>query len=76
MISSPEKESQKALKIKRALSNGMEQTIREAEEDDFHGLCFVNLVDFDALWGTEGIRKDMPGSWNVLMKSWEFFWTP
>lgn len=31
--------------------NGMEQTIDEAEHDNFHGLCFVNLVDFDALWG-------------------------
>ena len=28
----------------------MEQTIQMAQED-FHGLCFVNLVDFDALWG-------------------------
>lgn len=40
----------KALKSKSSV-HGMEQTIREAEEDDFHGLCFVNLVDFDALWG-------------------------
>ena len=30
--------------------HGMEQTI-EICEKDFHGLCFVNLVDFDALWG-------------------------
>ena len=30
--------------------HGMEQTIETAERD-FHGLCFVNLVDFDALWG-------------------------
>ncbi len=30
--------------------HGMEQTIELAKED-FHGLCFVNLVDFDALWG-------------------------
>lgn len=29
---------------------GMEQTIAMAEKD-FNGLCFVNLVDFDALWG-------------------------
>ena len=28
----------------------MEQTIELAQKD-FHGLCFVNLVDFDALWG-------------------------
>lgn len=30
--------------------HGMEQTIEIAKED-FKGLCFVNLVDFDALWG-------------------------
>ena len=30
--------------------HGMEQTIAICKED-FHGLCFVNLVDFDALWG-------------------------
>ena len=29
---------------------GMEQTIEIAQRD-FTGLCFVNLVDFDALWG-------------------------
>jgi len=29
---------------------GMEQTI-EISGSDFCGLCFVNLVDFDALWG-------------------------
>ena len=30
--------------------HGMEQTI-ELCGKDFHGLCFTNLVDFDALWG-------------------------
>lgn len=30
--------------------HGMEQTNAIAKED-FTGLCFVNLVDFDALWG-------------------------
>ena len=30
--------------------HGMEQTIEIAQRD-FTGLCFVNLVDFDALWG-------------------------
>ncbi len=30
--------------------HGMEQTI-EIAGMDFRGLCFVNLVDFDALWG-------------------------
>ena len=29
---------------------GMEQTI-ECLDQDFTGLCFTNLVDFDALWG-------------------------
>lgn len=30
--------------------HGMEQTIEIAQKE-FQGLCFVNLVDFDALWG-------------------------
>ena len=30
--------------------HGMEQTI-EIAKDNFNGICFVNLVDFDALWG-------------------------
>jgi phosphopentomutase len=30
--------------------HGMEQTIEIAKKD-FNGLCFTNLVDFDALWG-------------------------
>lgn len=37
--------------------HGMEQTIELAQKD-FHGLCFVNLVDFDALWGH---RRDPQG---------------
>ncbi len=39
----------RALKSKSSV-HGMEQTIEVAKED-FRGLCFVNLVDFDALWG-------------------------
>ena len=31
--------------------HGMIQTVSLCERRDFHGLCFVNLVDFDALWG-------------------------
>ena len=31
--------------------HGMEQTIEIADRDFIKGLCFVNLVDFDALWG-------------------------
>lgn len=37
--------------------HGMEQTIEIAGKD-FKGLCFVNLVDFDALWGH---RRDAVG---------------
>lgn len=39
----------KAHKSKSSV-HGMEQTIEVAKED-FTGLCFTNLVDFDALWG-------------------------
>ncbi|MDO4262456.1 MAG: phosphopentomutase [Eubacteriales bacterium] len=45
-----------ALKSKSSV-HGMEQTIETAGKD-FHGLCFVNLVDFDALWGH---RRDPEG---------------
>lgn len=42
--------------------HGMEQTIALAEKE-FHGLCFVNLVDFDAKWGhrrnPEGYAKEL-----------------
>lgn len=37
--------------------DGMEQTIR-MQGEDFHGLCFVNLVDFDMLYGH---RNDIDG---------------
>ncbi len=37
--------------------HGMEQAIEIAGRD-FEGLCFVNLVDFDALWGH---RRDVAG---------------
>jgi len=37
--------------------HGMEQTIEIAKRE-FEGLCFVNLVDFDALWGH---RRDVKG---------------
>lgn len=37
--------------------DGMEKTIEYAKKD-FHGLCFVNLVDFDALYGH---RRDSLG---------------
>ena len=42
--------------------HGMEQTIEIAKRD-FQGLCYVNLVDFDALWGhrrnVEGYAKEI-----------------
>ncbi len=41
----------------RSSVHGMEQTIETAQRD-FEGLCFVNLVDFDALWGH---RRDVNG---------------
>lgn len=41
----------------RSSVHGMEQTIEIADQD-FHGLCFVNLVDFDAKWGH---RRDPEG---------------
>lgn len=46
----------RAIKSKSSV-NGMEQTIETAGEE-FEGLCFVNLVDFDALWGH---RRDPAG---------------
>ena len=46
-----------AIKSKSSVE-GMEQTIAIAKEQDFTGLCFVNLVDFDALWGH---RRDVAG---------------
>lgn len=39
----------KAYKSKSSV-HGMEQTLDQTKEE-FTGLCFVNLVDFDALWG-------------------------
>ena len=44
--------------------HGMEQTIQLAQTD-FEGLCFVNLVDFDALWGH---RRDVKGYAEELEK--------
>ena len=42
--------------------HGMEQTL-ELMDKGFNGLCFVNLVDFDALWGhrrnPEGYAKEL-----------------
>ncbi len=42
--------------------HGMEQTIEIAKRE-FEGLCYVNLVDFDALWGhrrnAEGYAREL-----------------
>lgn len=42
--------------------HGMRQTI-DLMEEEFEGLCFTNLVDFDALWGhrrnPEGYAKEL-----------------
>lgn len=43
-------------------ANGMEHTSHYAARD-FHGLCFVNLVDFDMLFGH---RRDINGYANAL----------
>lgn len=47
----------RAMKSKSSVE-GMEQTVAIVKEQDFTGLCFVNLVDFDALWGH---RRDVSG---------------
>jgi phosphopentomutase len=44
--------------------HGMEQTIEIAKRE-FTGLCYVNLVDFDALWGH---RRNVKGYANELEK--------
>lgn len=43
--------------INKNNANGMEKTLR-LEREDFNGLCFVNLVDFDM---TYGHRNDVDG---------------
>ncbi|MDD5791663.1 MAG: phosphopentomutase [Erysipelotrichaceae bacterium] len=51
----------KAIKSKSSIE-GMDQTIEIAKED-FNGICFTNLVDFDAKWGhrrdPEGYAKEL-----------------
>lgn len=48
----------------RSSVHGMEQTIEIAKRE-FEGLCYVNLVDFDALWGH---RRDVEGYASELEK--------
>lgn len=51
----------KAIKSKSSVE-GMKQTI-EVAASDFNGICFTNLVDFDAKWGhrrnPEGYAKEL-----------------
>ena len=49
-------------------ANGMEHALNYANKD-FHGLCFVNLVDFDMQFGH---RRDIPGYAKALTEfdSW------
>ena len=53
-----------AYKIK-SNHDGMEKTIEIAKNKDFTGLCFVNLVDFDALYGH---RRNPVGYANCVME--------
>ena len=50
-----------AIKSKSSVE-GMQQTIEQAKQD-FNGICFTNLVDFDAKWGhrrnPEGYAKEL-----------------
>lgn len=43
--------------------DGMDKTIDIAKNKDFNGLCFVNLVDFDMVYGH---RNDVDGYANAL----------
>ena len=58
----------KAIKSKSSVE-GMKQTIDMAKED-FNGVCFTNLVDFDAKWGhrrdSEGYAKELVSFDNLL----------
>lgn len=38
--------------------DGMDETIRQLKEEDWEGLCFVNLVEFDSEYGH---RRNAPG---------------
>ena len=58
----------KAIKSSSSVE-GMKQTIQVAKQD-FNGLCFTNLVDFDAKWGhrrnPEGYAKELVDFDNLL----------
>lgn len=48
------------VKTQKTVSNedGMDKTISEAKNNDFTGICFVNLVEFDSEYGH---RRNVPG---------------
>lgn len=52
--------------------HGMQQTIDICKNLPFNGLCFTNLVDFDALWGhrrnVDGYMQELE-TFDVLLKS-------
>lgn len=58
----------KAIKSSSSVE-GMKQTIQVAKQD-FNGLCFTNLVDFDAKWGhrrnPQGYAKELVDFDNLL----------
>ena len=58
----------RAIKSKSSVE-GMQQTIDVAKED-FNGICFTNLVDFDAKWGhrrnPEGYAQELVAFDNLL----------
>jgi phosphopentomutase len=43
--------------------DGMDQTIKQVKNDDYTGLCFVNLVEFDSEYGH---RRNAPGYAHAL----------
>ena len=45
--------------------DGMLKTIEIVKNQEFEGLCFINLVDFDALYGH---RRDVKGYYNSLVE--------
>jgi len=45
--------------------DGMLKTMNIIKNDNFTGLCFVNLVDFDALFGH---RRDVKGYYNSMVE--------
>ena len=45
--------------------DGMMKTIDIIKNKDFTGLCFINLVDFDALYGH---RRDVEGYYNSMVE--------